>query len=45
MDRAFIVLRWGLAITFMWIGVMIWQNDFKSMPRRELVLLRGLRRF
>jgi hypothetical protein len=20
----------------------IWQNDFKSMPRRELVLLRGL---
>jgi hypothetical protein len=23
----------------------IWQNDFKSMPRRELVLLRGLRWF
>ena len=23
----------------------IWQNDFKSMPRRELVLFRGLRKF
>jgi hypothetical protein len=23
----------------------IWQNDFKSMPRSELVLLRGLRGF
>ncbi len=26
MDKTYLILRIGLAITFIWIGLMIWQN-------------------
>ncbi|MBI2454150.1 MAG: DoxX family membrane protein [Parcubacteria group bacterium] len=26
MNKSILILRWGLAITFLWIGFMIWQN-------------------